>query len=90
MRAISSADGLLSGTPELFDGLDAKGLAWCGLALIEGPQNLSKARACFVSARLINKDTGNVMRRLRLFDELAEVDTGSILTEIRAFVEGKE
>jgi hypothetical protein len=89
--AIAHADALLAQTPELFDALDAKGLALCGLAVcdarnpISARNRVSEAIAAFRAARAINKDAGVVARVVRLVDALAlAVPNGAeVLAEAR-------
>jgi tetratricopeptide (TPR) repeat protein len=87
--AITQADTLLAHTPQFYKALDAKGLALCGLALIEGPRHLPEAIAAYQAARSINKDTGVVARVLRLFDALAVADAGGMLAGVRAAAGGE-
>ena len=80
--AIAHADALLAQTPELFDALDAKGLALCGLELVgthsgvgaRHASPLHDAIAAYRAARAVNRDAGVVARVVRLLDALALAD----------------
>jgi tetratricopeptide (TPR) repeat protein len=94
--AIQHADKILGQTPELYDALDAKGIALCGLALGEdnGQERINRtnqATAIFQQARKINKDKGIVNRVLRLIDALAlaHPDGNAILAEARKAASGE-
>lgn len=87
--AMRRANTLLAHTPQLYNALDAKGLALCGLALIEGNQHLPAAIEAYRAARAINKDAGAVARVLRLFDALAVADAGGMLAGVRAAAGGE-
>ena len=91
--AIQHADKILALTPEYYDALDAKGVALCGLALIdpkgfENPSGL--AVETFHAARKINKDKGIVNRVVRLIDALAlaHPNGAELLAEPRQAAEG--
>lgn len=82
--AIAAADALLARTPELYNALDAKALALCGLALCDDePARVAEAVAAYRAARAINKDAGIVRREQRLLDVLAEADPGKLLAPAR-------
>jgi tetratricopeptide (TPR) repeat protein len=87
--AIAQADGLLGHCAQNYAALNSKGLALCGLALIEGDQHIAAAIASYRAARAINSDAGVVGRALRLFDALALADTAGILVEVRAAAGGE-
>ena len=82
--AIEHADKLLAQTPELYDALDAKGIALCGLAMcetVETPRrgvSTEDAVATFRAARKINRDAGIVACVVRLLDALALADPNGL------------
>ena len=87
IRAIGQADEILSKTAEYYSALDAKGLAFCGLVLVEGsgrwtvngrPVRLDEAMETFRKARKIAPHAGVVKSVLRLFDELVKCDGGGL------------
>ncbi len=80
--ALHHADGLLAQTPQLYNVLDAKGLALCGLVLCEGQQHLASAQEAFQAARAINSNPGTVARVLRLFEALIPADGDGSLAEV--------
>jgi lipopolysaccharide biosynthesis regulator YciM len=99
--AIAQADALLAHTPQLFRASDSKGLALCGLALLEkdltGFENLSGLAAdAYRAARAANADAGGVARVLRLFDALCaaealvESDPEGRLAGVRAAAAGED
>jgi tetratricopeptide (TPR) repeat protein len=98
MSAISQADKVLAKTPELYESLDAKGLALCGLALcadngqetIDRGKTIEEAVETFQNARKIAPHAGVVKRVLRLFDELGKCDEEGLLKDVRKAIEGKE
>nr|MDQ2694536.1 hypothetical protein [Pseudomonadota bacterium] len=87
-EAIAQAEALLSKTRELYDTLDSKALALCGLALCENPAHTAAASEACRAARTINKDAGVVGRVVRVFDALAAADREGILKGVRAAAEG--
>ncbi len=98
--AIQHADALLAQTPELYDALDAKGVALCGLSLcgtgegkgaIQLRPYVSDAVAAFRAARAINRDAGIVARVAWLLDALALADPNGTekLTEARRAASGE-
>ncbi|MBM3129758.1 MAG: tetratricopeptide repeat protein [Chloroflexi bacterium] len=92
--AIAHADALLAQTPELYDALDAKGIALCGLALHNGLDRIERTNQAvetFRAARAINKDAGIVARVVRLLDALALVHPNGkeILAEARKAASGE-
>ena len=91
-RAISQADEILAKTPEYYSALDAKGLALCGLAILDGGRKTVERDAAietFRKARKIAPHSGIVKSILRLFDELAKCDPEGLLEGVREAVEGK-
>jgi len=57
--AIAHADKMLGQTPQLYDALDARGLALCGLALCGDAARVNDAIAAYRAARAINKDAAS-------------------------------
>ncbi|MDZ7377627.1 MAG: hypothetical protein ONB13_13545, partial [candidate division KSB1 bacterium] len=97
--AIAHADALLAKTPELYDALDAKGIAWCGLGILAetfhemSPKlNIDHAITAFCTARKINSDAGVVARVVRLLDALAWAapEGAALLAEPRRAAAGKQ
>lgn len=80
--ALRHANKLLAQTPQLYNVLDAKGLALCGLVLCEGRQHLASAQQAFQAARAINANAGTVARVVCLFEALALADENGSLTEV--------
>ncbi len=89
-RTIGQVDEIFTKAPEYFDAPDAKGLAFCGLAICEDKKQIKNAIESFHVARKVSPHTGIVKSVLRLFDELAKCDTEGILKDVRPAVEGKE
>jgi len=81
--ALNQANELLARSPQLYETLDTKGLALCGLALCENAKHIPAAQAAYKAARAISSDAGVVGRVLQLFDALAVADTDGILAEVR-------
>ncbi|NUO81775.1 hypothetical protein HUU05_17025, partial [candidate division KSB1 bacterium] len=91
--AVQHTEHMLAHSAQNYEALDAKGLAWSGLALCEGPQHvaaaIAAAIAAFRAARALNQDAGIVKGVLRLFDELAKADKKGVLKEVRAAAAGE-
>jgi tetratricopeptide (TPR) repeat protein len=87
-RAIAQADEILAPTPEYYSALDAKGLAYSGLAICEEKKYVVDAIEIFQKARKIAPHAGVVRSVLRLFDELVKCDEEGILKDVRKAVEG--
>jgi tetratricopeptide (TPR) repeat protein len=95
--AVEHADELLAKTPKLYDALDAKGLALCGLALLSKTSEVSEdfgslkdaARDAFAQARAITTAPGHVGRVVRQFEALAQADEQGVLKGMRAAIEGE-
>ncbi len=92
-QAIAQADKILAKTPDLYDALDARGLALCGLALCaedRGRKTEDRAAALetFRAARKIASHAGVVKATLRLFDQLAVCDHAGVLAGVRQAVGG--
>jgi tetratricopeptide (TPR) repeat protein len=94
--AVEQADALLTHTAQNSRALDVKGLALCGLALLEeAPKGLEDlwglANEAYRAARAINADAGVVGRVLRLLDALALADPsgGEMLAEAREAAGGE-
>jgi tetratricopeptide (TPR) repeat protein len=88
--AVELVDALLAHTTHNYEALDVKGLALCGLALLEkdpvaARNRVAEASDAYRAARAINADAGVVGRVLRLLDALALADPegGEILAEAR-------
>ncbi|HAE59867.1 MAG TPA: hypothetical protein DCG54_10285 [Anaerolineae bacterium] len=104
-RAIVQADEILAKTPEYYSALDAKGLALCGLILVDrgDPSGSTEAHdqpgrvaptiedaiTTFREARKIAPHAGVVKRVLRLFDELAQCDPDGLLKDVRPAAAGE-
>ncbi len=91
--ALEHAEALLARTPDLYDLLDAKGLALAGLALLasdtaEAEALVSQAVEAFRAARVACAAAGVVGRVLRLLDALAVADVEGRLQDIRAAAQG--
>jgi len=84
--SIRRSDELLAQTPELYEMLQAKGLALCGLALCDGPQHVPAAIEAYRAARTITSAAGIVQDALMLFDALAADDTANLLAPVRPTV----
>ncbi len=95
-KSIAQADEILAKTPDYYSALDAKGLALCGLAILDDdgrggrPSALTDAAETFRKARKIAPHAGVVKSVLRLFDELVKCEGGEILKDVRKAVEGVE
>jgi tetratricopeptide (TPR) repeat protein len=71
--ALAHAEGLLALTPENYDALDARALAFAGLGEIGDAALFDAARAAYQAARTINSEAGVVQRAVRLLNELEGV-----------------
>jgi tetratricopeptide (TPR) repeat protein len=94
--AVEQADTLLAHTAQNYAAWDVKGLALCGLALLESDRvsarnRVAEAANAYRAARAINADAGVVGRVLRLLDALALANpTGEeILAEARVAAGGE-
>jgi tetratricopeptide (TPR) repeat protein len=86
-EAIAQADSQLEHSRENPDALNARALAWCGLALCENDRaHLVAARESYRAARSINPALGLIHYSLRLFDALAVVDSAGMLRDMRPIV----
>jgi tetratricopeptide (TPR) repeat protein len=75
----------------LYNALDAKGLALCGLALATGDKDfITPAMDAYRAARRVTKDSGILADVLRLFDALQEADSEGMLAEVREVASGTE
>ena len=90
-NALTACDEMLAKTPELYDVRDAKGLALCGLALLDKDSaKVEEGKAMFREARIKTKDLkGHIGRIQRQFDELAKVDTDGLLAGVREAIAGE-
>lgn len=86
--AHKEASELLARNSRLFEAMDTKGFALCGMALSGNPQQILEAKAAFRAARAINSDIGYVGFVTRIFDALAKTDQNGTLTGLRAEVAG--
>jgi len=89
MEAVVKADTILARTAQLYDALEAKGLALCGLAILGDP-TIEDAKSAYRAARKITTAKGIVGRVLQLFDALAVADTAGVLAGVRDVAAGKE
>lgn len=87
--SVSIADSSLEHSENLYRAWDAKGLAYCGLALCGDKERLEEAREAYQSARKLCSAPGVVGRVMRLFDALAEADDEGLLTDIRPVAAGE-
>jgi tetratricopeptide (TPR) repeat protein len=87
--ALQQAGKLLTRSPQLYDALDTRGLALCGLALCESSVHVPAAQEAYRAARVITSDAGIVGSVLQLFDALAKADPHGILAEVRAAAAGE-
>jgi tetratricopeptide (TPR) repeat protein len=88
--AIGQADELLAMTPDRWEVLDAKALAFCGLALCGDTKQIAAARAAFAAARKVTSAAGIVRRVLQLFDALAVGDANHLLAHVRSVAAGSK
>ena len=86
--ALSVANALIEEASDNLSALDTKGLALCGLALVENPRRASEAAATFRAARAVSRAPGIVGRVLRTFDVLVTADELGILDRIRGEAAG--
>ena len=87
-EAVQHADDQLEKTARLYSALDAKGLAFSGLALCQGPKHAEQATEAYRAARAITAAPGIVQQALQLFDALAVADTGGLLRPVRKAIAG--
>jgi tetratricopeptide (TPR) repeat protein len=91
IATIELADSLLNQTPRLYQALEAKGLAGCGLALCDKEKandHITQAIKDYQDARWIVKDPGVIKRALFFFNECVKADNMGILSGVRRAVEG--
>jgi hypothetical protein len=93
MASVKHADTMLERNDRNYGALDAKGLALCGMALLDAAgydDRMGRAIESYRAARAINKDAGYVARVLRLLDGLAAADPQGAekLAEARKAAEG--
>lgn len=89
--AVSKANEILAHGEPLYEALDAKGLALCGLAVLGDTGRLPEAIECFKLARAKTMELrGAIARVLRLFDALALADTDGVLAGVREVVGGEK
>jgi tetratricopeptide (TPR) repeat protein len=88
--ALQQADELLADNDPIYAALDTKGIALCGLALVDSSVQIRAAKEAYKAARAICSHAGIVARVLQLFDALAKADTIGILAEVRAVAAGSK
>ncbi len=81
--ALSVASALVEEASDNLRALDTKGLALCGLALVENPRRADEAAAAFRAARAVSRAPGIVGRVLCTFDILATAAEPGILGRVR-------
>jgi len=86
--ALSFANSLTEEASDYLSALDTKGLALCGLAIVENPRRADEAAAAFRAARAVSRASGIVGRVLRTFDTLATADRLGILDRTRSEAAG--
>lgn len=94
--AITHADKLLGYTAKNYAAWDAKGVACCGLALLEAGKeannapstHLETALEAYQAARSVTSAAGVVGRVGRLFEALAVADKAGVLVGVRAAAVG--
>lgn len=90
-HALKQAEVILKRTPRYYRGLDVMGLSYSGLTLSEETDEyLDRAIGAYEAARLITNELGIVRRRLRLFDALAQADSGKKLTLVRTAIDPEQ
>jgi hypothetical protein len=87
-EAVNAADGLLEQTAGVYDALNTRALALCGLISVDDSRSPSGASAGFRAAREITRANGVVGRVLRLFDALAAGDKTGVLDPLRRAAAG--
>jgi tetratricopeptide (TPR) repeat protein len=88
--ALRQSSELLAGSPQLVSALETKALTFCGLALCGDRTLISGAKEAYKAARTLTSDAGIVTRALRLFDALAQADTGGTLASVRSYAAGEK
>lgn len=90
-NALQVCDELLAMTPELYEVKDAKGLALCGLAVVENnPARVEEAKVVFREVRSYTADLkGHIGRVQRQFDALAKADEQGLLVGVREVIGGE-
>jgi tetratricopeptide (TPR) repeat protein len=90
-NAQQACDDMLVKATEYYTVKDARGLALCGLALLD--QDASKveaAKAVFREVRSYTSELkGHIKRVQRLFDALAQADSTGLLAGVRAAIAGE-
>jgi tetratricopeptide (TPR) repeat protein len=81
--AVRWADGLLVRCDRNWEALDARGLALCGLALLDGQKGFDAAIATFQAARRVTAGAGVVRRILRQLDLLMPTGPAALLASLR-------
>jgi tetratricopeptide (TPR) repeat protein len=89
-QCVTLAEELLQHNPQNYDALNSRGLAYSGLALLKranpDTEYVQAATEAYRAARGINRAAGLVSHSLRLFEELAVMDTGRVLVAVRDVV----
>jgi hypothetical protein len=88
-KTIYQADARLAVSAEHFAALDAKGLAFSGLALCGSTDYLPEAIAAYRKARAITHDDGIRRRVLRQLEELSQEDPADLLAQVRQAAAGE-
>lgn len=82
--ALAEPETLLEHCNRNFDVLDSRGLAFCGMALLEkSDEYIQDAMVAFKTAREICSAVGVVKRVARMFGELKKVDEQGVLGNVR-------
>ncbi|MCP4624410.1 MAG: tetratricopeptide repeat protein, partial [bacterium] len=80
MAALAEVETLLEHCDRNYKALDSRGLALCGMALLEKKNDyISDAREALKSARELTRAAGVVNRVARMFEELKKADDQGIL-----------
>ncbi len=83
MASLAETETLLEQCNRNYDALDSRGLAFCGMALLEKSDDyIQDAREAFNSAREIISAVGCVKRVARMFEELKKVDDQGVLGDV--------
>ncbi len=91
-KAVTVCDEMLALSADKYEVSDAKGLALCGLALLEGSTDrVAEAKAVFAIARTKTRQLkGHIAVIQQQFDVLASLDEGGLLVGVREAIAGEE
>ena len=89
MSTLRRADELIALAPRNVEAYDIRGLALCGLALLEGPEHITEARSAFAQARAISRAPGLVRTAGRLLENLLKVDVHGHLMQMPDALSGE-